>query len=43
MQTYNARGEKVSQSYRCADMDREVPELMGVSKAIIGERGGDEW
>ncbi|KAH7415130.1 hypothetical protein KP509_14G029200 [Ceratopteris richardii] len=28
-------GEKVSLSYRCADMDREVPALMGVSKAIL--------
>jgi DNA repair protein RAD50 len=35
LQTYNAAGKKVSQSYRCADMDREVPELMGVSKAIV--------
>lgn len=35
LQTYDAAGKKVSQSYRCADMDREVPELMGVSKAII--------
>ncbi|GAB2227860.1 hypothetical protein Drorol1_Dr00009687 [Drosera rotundifolia] len=28
-------GEKVSLSYRCADMDREIPALMGVSKAIL--------
>ncbi|BBN10542.1 DNA repair protein RAD50 [Marchantia polymorpha subsp. ruderalis] len=28
-------GEKVSLSYRCADMDREVPALMGVSKAVL--------
>ncbi|MCO5591935.1 hypothetical protein L7F22_045928 [Adiantum nelumboides] len=28
-------GEKVCLSYRCADMDREVPALMGVSKAIL--------
>ncbi|WVZ05499.1 hypothetical protein V8G54_018845 [Vigna mungo] len=28
-------GEKVSHSYRCADMDKEVPALMGVSKAIL--------
>ncbi|BAT86669.1 hypothetical protein VIGAN_04434300 [Vigna angularis var. angularis] len=28
-------GAKVSLSYRCADMDKEVPALMGVSKAIL--------
>ena len=27
--------QKVCLSYRCADMDREVPALMGVSKAIL--------
>ncbi|XP_010557042.1 PREDICTED: DNA repair protein RAD50 isoform X2 [Tarenaya hassleriana] len=27
--------EKVCLSYRCADMDREIPALMGVSKAIL--------
>eukprot|EP01117_Protostelium_nocturnum_P015393 TRINITY_DN5966_c0_g1_i2.p1 TRINITY_DN5966_c0_g1~~TRINITY_DN5966_c0_g1_i2.p1 ORF type:complete len:776 (-),score=318.58 TRINITY_DN5966_c0_g1_i2:1713-3998(-) len=36
LQTYNpATGEKVSQSYRCADMDNLIPELMGVSKSIL--------
>jgi DNA repair protein RAD50 len=25
----------VSQSYRCADLDKEIPELMGVSKPIL--------
>merc|ERR1719172_443324 len=28
-------GDKVSLSHRCADMDTQVPELMGVSKAIL--------
>ncbi|KAJ4462578.1 putative DNA repair protein RAD50 [Paratrimastix pyriformis] len=28
-------GEKVSLSGRCADIDRQVPELLGVSKAIL--------
>lgn len=27
--------QKVGLSYRCADMDREIPALMGVSKAIL--------
>lgn len=27
--------EKVAQTRRCADMDLEVPELMGVSKAVL--------
>lgn len=36
LQTIDHRtGEKVCLSYRCADMDREVPALMGVSKAIL--------
>eukprot|EP00850_Spirogloea_muscicola_P018610 SM000172S03083 [mRNA] locus=s172:238718:247159:+ [translate_table: standard] len=36
LQTINAQtGEKVCLSYRCADMDREVPTLMGVSKAVL--------
>ncbi|CAH9120879.1 unnamed protein product [Cuscuta epithymum] len=36
LQTINPHtGEKVCLSYRCADMDREIPALMGVSKAII--------
>ncbi|XP_024524767.1 LOW QUALITY PROTEIN: DNA repair protein RAD50 [Selaginella moellendorffii] len=36
LQTINTHtGEKVCLSYRCADMDREVPALMGVSKAIL--------
>ncbi|CAK9190573.1 unnamed protein product [Sphagnum troendelagicum] len=36
LQTINSiTGEKVCLSYRCADMDREVPALMGVSKAIL--------
>eukprot|EP00897_Mesotaenium_endlicherianum_P009253 jgi/Mesen1/8356/ME000463S07798 len=30
-----ASGETKCLSYRCADMDREVPALMGVSKAIL--------
>ncbi|KAM1142635.1 hypothetical protein ACFX13_032341 [Malus domestica] len=36
LQTINPHtGEKVCLSYRCADMDREIPSLMGVSKAIL--------
>ncbi|ONK67896.1 uncharacterized protein A4U43_C05F4920, partial [Asparagus officinalis] len=36
LQTINPHtGEKVCLSYRCADMDREIPQLMGVSKAIL--------
>ncbi|CAL5391980.1 unnamed protein product [Camellia sinensis] len=36
LQTLNPHtGEKVCLSYRCADMDREIPALMGVSKAIL--------
>jgi DNA repair protein RAD50 len=35
LQTYNQNGEKVSQSLRCADIDKEIPELMGVSKPIL--------
>jgi hypothetical protein len=27
--------QRISQSFRCADLDKEVPELMGVSKAIL--------
>jgi len=27
--------QKVSQSFRCADLDREIPELIGVSKPIL--------
>lgn len=27
--------QKVCLSYRCADMDREIPALMGVSKAVL--------
>ena len=33
MQTFNSdTGEKEAISYRCSDMDRQVPYLMGVSK-----------
>ncbi|XP_043719530.1 DNA repair protein RAD50 isoform X1 [Telopea speciosissima] len=36
LQTINPHtGEKVCLSYRCADMDREIPALMGISKAIL--------
>jgi DNA repair protein RAD50 len=27
--------QRVCLSYRCADMDREIPALMGVSKAVL--------
>lgn len=33
MQTFNkATGEKEAISFRCTDMDRQVPHVMGVSK-----------
>ncbi|KAF4374620.1 hypothetical protein G4B88_004872, partial [Cannabis sativa] len=32
---FKAIESKVCLSYRCADMDREIPALMGVSKAIL--------
>ncbi|QHO06146.1 DNA repair protein [Arachis hypogaea] len=32
---YKAIESKVCLSYRCADMDKEIPALMGVSKAIL--------
>ena len=36
LQTYHAAtGEKSAVTYRCADMDRLVPGLMGVSKAVL--------
>ncbi|KAE9604828.1 putative DNA repair protein Rad50 [Lupinus albus] len=36
LQTINPHtGEKVCLSYRCADMDKEIPALMGVSKPIL--------
>jgi DNA repair protein RAD50 len=46
VQTYNQNGEvnslfslillqKISQSFRCADVDKEIPELMGISKPIL--------
>ncbi|EPS72319.1 hypothetical protein M569_02430, partial [Genlisea aurea] len=36
LQTINPQtGEKVCLSYRCADLDREIPALMGVSKAVL--------
>ena len=40
LQTVNrATGEKQSVTHRCADMDRMVPALMGVSKARGAWRG----
>ncbi|KAF8686169.1 hypothetical protein HU200_043642 [Digitaria exilis] len=36
LQTINPHSvQKVCLSYRCADMDREIPALMGVSKAVL--------
>eukprot|EP00741_Cyanophora_paradoxa_P007128 tig00001093_g6899.t1 len=35
LQSKNERGERVTLTHRCADLDRQVPELMGVSKAIL--------
>eukprot|EP00698_Gefionella_okellyi_P003722 TRINITY_DN13469_c0_g1_i1.p1 TRINITY_DN13469_c0_g1~~TRINITY_DN13469_c0_g1_i1.p1 ORF type:complete len:1307 (+),score=384.17 TRINITY_DN13469_c0_g1_i1:102-4022(+) len=33
--TYDSEHKKVSQSMKCADLDREIPELMGAGKAIL--------
>jgi DNA repair protein RAD50 len=35
IQTKNEKNEVVSHSYRCSDMDKLVPEMMGVSKSIL--------
>mmetsp|Transcript_21623 Transcript_21623/g.40067 ORF Transcript_21623/g.40067 Transcript_21623/m.40067 type:complete len:1328 (-) Transcript_21623:167-4150(-) len=35
LRTSTEDGNKASLSHRCADMDTQVPELMGVSKAIL--------
>jgi DNA repair protein RAD50 len=35
LQTYSEDGEVVSHTFRCADLGKEVPRLMGVSKAIL--------
>ncbi|KAF2071270.1 hypothetical protein CYY_007407 [Polysphondylium violaceum] len=35
LQSYNSEGQKVSKSFRCSDLDKEIPELMGISKAIL--------
>ena len=35
IQTYDKENNPISQSYRCADIDKEIPQLMGVSKAIL--------
>ena len=34
LQTYQ-NGEKVSLSHRCSEVDALVPELLGVSKAVL--------
>ncbi|TMW60276.1 hypothetical protein Poli38472_000318 [Pythium oligandrum] len=31
----NELGEKVSMSHKCAELDRHIPEMLGVSKAIL--------
>lgn len=31
----NERGERITKTFRCADLDSEIPILMGVSKAIL--------
>lgn len=36
-------GAKEAMTYRCADMDRMVPNLMGVSKVGVGGWGGGVW
>eukprot|EP00742_Colponemidia_sp_Colp-10_P008951 GILJ01009725.1.p1 GENE.GILJ01009725.1~~GILJ01009725.1.p1 ORF type:complete len:1308 (+),score=257.68 GILJ01009725.1:108-3926(+) len=35
VRTTNERGESSSMSHRCADLDKQIPELMGVSKAVL--------
>eukprot|EP01125_Pyxidicula_operculata_P015436 TRINITY_DN523_c1_g1_i2.p1 TRINITY_DN523_c1_g1~~TRINITY_DN523_c1_g1_i2.p1 ORF type:complete len:1267 (-),score=327.47 TRINITY_DN523_c1_g1_i2:1792-5592(-) len=35
LQTLDSTQNVVSQSYRCAELDKEIPELMGVSKPIL--------
>ena len=35
IQTYDKNNNPISQSYKCADIDKQIPELMGVSKAIL--------
>ncbi|GAM22057.1 hypothetical protein SAMD00019534_052320 [Acytostelium subglobosum LB1] len=35
LQSFNADGQKVSKSLRCGDLDKEIPELMGVSKPVL--------
>ncbi|KYQ93083.1 DNA recombination/repair protein [Tieghemostelium lacteum] len=35
LQSYNTEGQKVSKSFRCSDLDKEIPELMGVAKPIL--------
>ena len=34
LQTHDSNGVKQALSYRCADIDRIVPGLMGVSKVL---------
>jgi len=35
IQVENENGEIITHSVKCADIDKEIPELMGVSKAIL--------
>lgn len=35
IQTYNEDGTKVSLSHKCSDLDKHVPDLLGVSGAIL--------
>eukprot|EP01133_Synstelium_polycarpum_P012198 gene12198-14275_t len=35
LQSFNADGQKVSKSFRCSDLDKEIPELMGVAKPVL--------
>ncbi|EFA85515.1 DNA recombination/repair protein [Heterostelium album PN500] len=35
LQSFNSEGQKVSKSFRCSDLDKEIPELMGVAKPIL--------
>ncbi|EGG19489.1 DNA recombination/repair protein [Cavenderia fasciculata] len=35
LQSFNNDGQKVSKSYRCSDLDKEIPELMGAAKPVL--------
>jgi len=35
IKTTNADGEKVAMSHKCGELDRQIPELIGVNKSIL--------